>query len=418
MNALHPRRQAQSRDDRQLRLQLRDIVALLALPALWRGQQPETVASNFVDVVRSLLRLDFVYLHLADAEGGPTIEARRPHDSGSNPEASLSPAHPGALEVDSQLNAGAEPLEAEGLRLIRLPLGPINGGGRLLAGSRRPDFPSEHERFLLRVALDQATIAIHSARLLRQERLARAEAEAAVRAREEFLSIASHELRNPIAGITGAAQMLQRARARGKLDDARLDRYLTIIGQTSARLAVLMEDLLDVSRLQGGQMPLRRRPTELRTLVREAVARQQLQTSSHRFSVVTESVGSLQIDPDRIEQVVTNLLDNAVKYSPGGGAIRIELRRDGEGAALCVRDSGIGLPGEALERIFQPFGRAANAAAQHIPGLGLGLYICRQIVEQHGGRLWAESPGEGQGTTMTLWLPSAEPVAAHEPVDA
>jgi len=113
----------------------------------------------------------------------------------------------------------------------------------------------------------------------------------------------------------------------------------------------------------------------------------------------------LLVDPDRIDQIVTNLLENAVKYSPDGGAIQIRLAPDGDGMLVRVRDQGIGLPAGAAERIFQPFGRASNAISAHIPGLGLGLYVCHQIADQHGGRLWAESAGEGQGTTMQLWLP-------------
>ena len=114
-------------------------------------------------------------------------------------------------------------------------------------------------------------------------------------------------------------------------------------------------------------------------------------------------------DADRLEQVITNLLENAAKYSPHGGSIEVELRwTERDGVSLVVRDYGIGFPASAAERIFEPFGRASNAAERNIPGLGLGLYISRQIVERHGGRLWAESLGEGRGTTFQMWLPHGE----------
>ncbi|MDP9367431.1 MAG: ATP-binding protein, partial [Chloroflexota bacterium] len=125
----------------------------------------------------------------------------------------------------------------------------------------------------------------------------------------------------------------------------------------------------------------------------------------HRLSV--EAAGRCWVvgDPARLEQVLSNLLDNAVKYSPDGGEVRLTLEPDGEGVLLRIRDQGIGLPPGATETIFEPFDRAVNAERRHLPGLGLGLYICRSIVEQHGGRIWAESPGEGNGTTVAVWLP-------------
>jgi signal transduction histidine kinase len=115
--------------------------------------------------------------------------------------------------------------------------------------------------------------------------------------------------------------------------------------------------------------------------------------------------------------VVANLLSNALKYSPDGGPVEVTVRGEGGGAMLAVRDQGIGLPAGAAEAIFEPFGRAENAAARQLPGLGLGLYLCRQIVERHGGRIWAESPGEGQGTTVQVWLPGDEP-SRGEPGEA
>jgi signal transduction histidine kinase len=247
------------------------------------------------------------------------------------------------------------------------------------------------------------------ARAREQEAAARRAAEAATRARDEFLSIASHELRNPVAGIKGAAQLLQRMLRAGRLDDERLDRYLASIEVASNRLTTLTEDLLDVSRLQQGALPLRLRPTDVGTLIRDVVSRLPEQTRQRVRTDLAEGIRPLTLDPDRVEQVVVNLLDNAAKYSDSQGEIDVGLEPDGTGVLLRVRDRGIGLPAGAVEQIFQPFGRAANAQEANIPGLGLGLYICRRIAEQHGGTLWAESAGEGLGTTMLLRLPSEPP---------
>ena len=249
-----------------------------------------------------------------------------------------------------------------------------------------------------------------------QEVQARQAAEAATRARDEFLSIASHELRNPVAGIKGAAQLLQRMRRTGRLDDERLDRYLTSIEVGSNRLTTLTEDLLDVARLQQGALPLRPRPTDLVALIRDVISRLPEQTRARVSADLVEGIDPIAVDPDRVEQVVVNLLDNAAKYSPTDSPIQVSMERDGADLVLRVRDQGIGLPVGVAEQIFQPFGRAANALAANIPGLGLGLYICRQIAQQHGGMLWAESAGESQGTTVLLWLPPAPP-GESEPRD-
>jgi signal transduction histidine kinase len=112
-------------------------------------------------------------------------------------------------------------------------------------------------------------------------------------------------------------------------------------------------------------------------------------------------------DAARLEQVLANLLSNAVKYTPAGGTIAVSVGQDDTSACVSVRDPGIGLPDGSAEAIFEPFGRAPNATHRHIQGLGLGLYICRQIVERHGGRIWAASPGDGRGTTLTFCLPTS-----------
>jgi signal transduction histidine kinase len=244
----------------------------------------------------------------------------------------------------------------------------------------------------------------------------------AVRARDEFLSIAAHELRTPVTIVTGLAQLLQRDRRRGSLDEARLDRALKLIAESSARLAALTDDLLDVSRLQTGHFAVRAEPVNLVSFVRALVERDAERLDERRrlnFGAGGEDAVACVVnaDPVRLEQVLVNLIDNAVKYSPDGGPVDVAVRRAGPddaaggdapagGAIVEVRDQGIGVPPGAETTIFQPFGRAPNAAARQIRGMGLGLYLCRNIVERHGGRIWAESPGEGQGTTVRVWLPT------------
>ncbi|HEX5503638.1 MAG TPA: HAMP domain-containing sensor histidine kinase, partial [Thermomicrobiales bacterium] len=239
----------------------------------------------------------------------------------------------------------------------------------------------------------------------REEALAAAEA--AVRARDEFLSIAAHELRTPVTGLKGAAQLLRQRHERGARDPEQFARLLTVLTASADRLAALVDDLLDVSRIRTGQLPLAREPLDLAALVRAAVDRARDQDAgAHYFAPETPaSLAPVLADAGRFDQVLVNLLDNAMKYSPRGGTIAVAARDADGGVEVTVRDEGIGLPDGGAEAIFRPFGRAANAVRRQLPGLGLGLYICRDIVERHGGRIWAASAGEGHGATFTLWLP-------------
>lgn len=238
------------------------------------------------------------------------------------------------------------------------------------------------------------------------------EAQNALAARDRFVSIASHELRTPIARVKGYAEMLLAAHGDGDLNNEMLVRSLKRIEHASDRLAALVRDLLDVSKITAGALPLRLRPVELTDLVRDVVSRYHEQmklsgTAGHLLLDIVGTSGTIAGDPDRLEQVLTNLLDNALKYSPDGAELRVRVQPKARGTLVEVQDHGIGLPPEAAERIFEPFSRAANAEDRQIAGMGLGLYICRNIVEQHHGRIWASSSGEGSGTLLSVWLPDS-----------
>lgn len=260
-------------------------------------------------------------------------------------------------------------------------------------------YTASDEEFLQELA-DRAALALENARLYER-------AQEAVRARDQFLSIASHELRTPVTTIRGYAQLLLRAHAQGPIAPARLARYLTTIDKETGRLGRLTQDLLDVSRLQTGQLALDRQPLDLAALVRAATERfAEQMTDAHRLEVALPAAPCrVSGDADRIDQVLSNLLENATKYAPGGGLIAVELAVEDGNAVVRVRDEGIGLSPDAAEAIFEPFGRAQNATAKQIPGLGLGLYICRDLIVRHGGQIWAESAGEGLGTTFVVVLP-------------
>ena len=299
-----------------------------------------------------------------------------------------------------------------GMGLSSLLYAPMIGRDRVqgaialfMAGSGRS--LGEEDKAIATEMARRASLVLENARLYR-------EAHDAIQARDELLSIASHELRTPVTAIRGVAQMTLRARERGTLDDARLARALDQLLHASQRLVTLTDDLLDVSRLQTGRFELRPETVNLGAFVADFVERFAAQLDEqHQVALVVAppdppaSVLIVQADPARLEQVLANLLSNAVKYTPTGGAITVSVAQDDESGQIAVRDDGIGLPTGSEEAIFQPFGRATNAAHRQIPGMGLGLYICRQIVERHGGRIWAESPGDGLGTTIHVWLPRA-----------
>lgn len=327
------------------------------------------------------------------------------------------------LETNEQLfseypQMAAIPARRQYGAAISVPLavgGVVIGVMSLRFAEERP-FDTE-TRGLIEAIAGQCAQALERARLYEAERTARAEAEEAVRARDRFLSIAAHELKTPVTALKGTAQLLLRRHAHGQLDPHRLARTLAILEVSADRLAALTDDLLDVSRVRTGQLPLHPHPTDLVALVREALTRASEQMGARQRLILEtpDVVDPVSADAARIDQVLMNLIDNALKYSPDHGAVLVSVRAEGDGARTDVRDEGIGLPPGATETIFTPFGRAANAVAESVPGMGLGLYISRNIVERHGGWIRAESGGEGSGTTISFWLPFAPKTGQVEP---
>jgi PAS domain S-box-containing protein len=245
----------------------------------------------------------------------------------------------------------------------------------------------------------RAALAIENARLYR-------EAQEALAARDEFLSVAAHELKTPITSVRGFAQLTLRALERPEgLDRQRLRQALTVVNSQSVKLTHLVSQLLDVSRIQSGRLALNCQDMDLSRLAAEIVGNMQHQSERHRLVLHAPAEAAIWADPLRIEQVVTNLLDNAIKFSPEGGAIEVNVDVEPGAARLAVRDHGIGIPPEHRGQIFERFYQAEAAAMKHAAGMGLGLYISRQIVELHHGRIAAEFPPDG-GTRFVIALPS------------
>ena len=251
------------------------------------------------------------------------------------------------------------------------------------------------------------------------ERAARAEAEEAVRLRDEVLSVAAHELKNPATTLRGYAQLMARQLERtGALDLGTARHALRAIDSQSAKLDRLLGQVLDVSSMRAGKLDLVRASTDVSQLVTEAVsAAGLLHRETHTLVLRAQPGLTAVVDPVRFEQVVTNLLDNAIKYSPSGGEVEVELATDERRLRLAVRDHGIGISEEHRQRIFERFYQArATDALQGRGGVGLGLYVCHEIVRLHGGTLRAEAPPDG-GTRVIAELPLHGPAAA-QPVQA
>jgi PAS domain S-box-containing protein len=240
-------------------------------------------------------------------------------------------------------------------------------------------------------------------RQLAVEQQARVAAEEALRARDHFLSIASHELKTPVASLQLAAESLMRAQAAGTLSDDRLTTGLRRMHGAVIRLASLVHDLLDVSMLTSRSIPVEIAPIDLAEVTRDAVAAFADSPQDGRIRLTTPDAIPIVGDAMRIGQVLTNLIDNALKYSGAATAVEVRAARAEDGAVIEVVDHGAGLDRVARRELFEPFGRGENTS--HIPGMGLGLYISRQIVERHGGWIRASSDGDGRGTTITVWLP-------------
>jgi signal transduction histidine kinase len=245
----------------------------------------------------------------------------------------------------------------------------------------------------------RCALAIDNARLYR-------EARAAVGIRDEFLSVAAHELKTPMTSLRGYAQLLAREFEKGEVSNPeRARRAALTIQVQSDKLARLVGQLLDVSRIQSGKLAIERKDTDLSSLVRDVVEGVRTQLKDHTLIAQLPEGVELYIDPLRIEQVLTNLVDNAIKYSPDGGQIELLLAEDADNVQVCVRDHGVGVQTEHRAHIFDRFYQAhAGGPLTSMAGMGLGLYISRQIVELHGGNIHAEFPDDG-GTRFVVTLP-------------
>jgi signal transduction histidine kinase len=283
---------------------------------------------------------------------------------------------------------------------------PITAGERRLGvltlSAQRPPIFAVSDIELASLLADQAAVVLESRALIDHAARVRAREEA-TRLKEDFLSAAAHDLKTPLTTVVAQAEFLERRATREPNAPADIAGIRRVVRE-SKRLAGLVGDLLDATRLEQGRLVGEREPVDLATLAQEVCAHD----AGDQTCAVEASAPVVGVyDRRRVEQLLQNLIENAKKYSPERTPIRIKVwQEDGE-AHIAVEDSGIGIPAADLPRIFERFSRASNVDDRRFHGMGLGLFICRGIVEEHGGRIWVESE-VGKGSTFHVALPIAD----------
>ena len=281
--------------------------------------------------------------------------------------------------------------------------------GVIYAARRTPRPFSDDDQVACERLAAHAAIALRNAALYRGEQAAREHAEAANRAKDEFLAMLGHELRNPLGAIASAAELL---------DHADMTAYAKgVIRRQVKHLSRMTDDLLDAARAMTGKIVLQRRPVDFAEAVGAALATVKAtgRAAQHRIVERLESVW-IDADPTRVEQIVTNLLLNALKYTPPGGNIEIAVRRAGTEVELEVSDNGIGMPAELVSKVFEPFVQGERSLDRSQGGLGIGLTLVQRLAELHGGSAAAQSDGPGKGSRFSVRLPVA--AAPAVPADA
>jgi signal transduction histidine kinase len=373
-------------------LYLRDPAGDRLVLRTWHGGEPGPLESRYL-VLANLALKSGQPLHYCSSQEGSLPERAMPAPSRRTDH--------GPAPLDSGLITCA-PLRTQeralGALLLRCGPGEAELGPSNLS--------------LVQSLADQAAVAIERAQLAQEAEQAAALREAD-RLKSLFISTITHELQSPLGFIKGYATSL--LRRDGDFDEKTKREFLQVISDETDALSALVDDLLDVSRIEAGALSVDKEPVSLGGLVRRSVQRAKAKSELHQFRLrLAAGLPTADADPHRIEQVLRNLLDNAVKYSPSGGVVTVSVALRYGLLVTSVSDEGIGVPHEEQRRVFERFFRGSGAAGASRRGVGLGLSICRGIVEAHGGSIWLES-SPGAGTTVSFSLPIAALVTPPSP---
>jgi signal transduction histidine kinase len=379
------------------------------LVSLARLAVPSLADCAIVDLVTdegAIQRIDVVDIDPTRREASQAIRRIPPEIRGDGPFARAirtgQPALLSNIAENARVTVGRPASEYQ--RLIRavsceaLLLIPLVARGQTLGlltlGSRTADRYGSADLSLAQELAARAAVALDNGRLYR-------EVQAASRAKDDFLATVSHELRTPINAVLGWTAMLRT----DQIDPSRAQYACEAIERSARAQAQLLEQLLDVSRIVSGKLELRLAPIHVEGIVSAALDAVRPAADDKHVKLVTEierGIPLLFADPERLQQVMINVLSNAVKFSPEEGVVEVELRRADESARIVVRDRGVGMRSEILPYVFDRLRQGENTGNR---GLGLGLWIVRDIVERHGGAVTAASDGEGTGATFTVTLP-------------
>jgi signal transduction histidine kinase/ActR/RegA family two-component response regulator len=379
-----------------LRSCIRDLTSLLALPAIWSGKPAAEILQSLCQVIESTTSAEVILASGMLAADEPVECVVRKAGAWMAPtdravahllDCARAPAFDGTpARIDDP--------ELGPMWMLRLEMSYYGRDGFLCVGSRAPGFPSENERVFLRAAASLVAGSLNSSRLL-------LERERAARAKDEFLAMLGHELRNPLSPIVTALHVIKM-----RAGDQFL-REQEIIERQLAHLTRLVDDLLDISRLTRGKVALKLEPLQLGEVVAEAVESVAGYIAERRHALTVDVADGLVVRADltRLTQVLQNLLVNAAKYTDPGGRIELTVRRRGDEVQISVRDNGIGIEAGLLPKVFDLFTQSTMLLDRAKGGLGIGLALVKSLVGMHGGRVTATSDGPGHGSEFLVWLP-------------
>lgn len=389
------------------------------------GGLPDSVArlDHLAEQARRLVDCDCAVLASSVPEAGPPVlKTARPLAEARRAELIAAvegwprPELPGLVPVAWRHGPGddGEPESSLAPEVLAVPIrvGNDRSRGHLYLVHETGRRFSPEDLAIVRQLMLLAAAAVATAEAAEEERRARLEAEAANRSKDRFLAIVSHELRTPLHAILGWLGVVERRGDRGES----LQRALAVIRRNAESQNMLIDDLLDLARVEQGKLQIDREPVDLADVV-DVVCESQRHVATDRQVALETSAprGSLVLgDSLRLQQVVGNLVGNALKFTPAGGRVCLALRREGEEQVLEVADTGQGIEPGALARLFEPFRQGDTSSRRRHGGLGLGLALVRHIVELHGGRVAARSEGEGRGATFTVWLPRLDSGIARQ----
>lgn len=373
---------------------------------------PNEISRQLLPILKARLRYTYAAVWLrdpatgslrlaaGDGPGGVPLAGLRPSDLATRAFSTSMPAHPGlgwSTEPDYvPPRTGVRSQLAVPLMVKRHVVGVVD-----LESKQANAYSLNDERLLVSLA-NHAALVIENLHLVGEARKVVAYRELD-QMKSDLLSTVSHELRTPLGSIKGYASTLIEHDGKLQADERR--EFLEIIDSEADRLRELIENLLDLSRIEAGVMRIDPAPVQLGGVASEVVRKAQLAAPGHEFVLDWPEDPEIGADPRRVYQVLQNLVSNAVKYSPKGGCISVALVTSPRELTIVVSDEGLGIPSGELARVFDRFHRVGGDHARTIGGTGLGLAICKALVEAHGGRIWAESEGPNRGSRFIFSLP-------------